>query len=627
MALATFQSTNFQVQYESTDYTQDELLILQPVAQALPNECEPDYATLCGWFGIPVGEGFGPGNRTVVTLTKNVRGASNTGYSPNNSQMSVNPNLGGSADFVQSLFVAEMIEILMRYTGGNWDPLNSGGEGLSRVAAEILHPMSAPATKDNNVNAWLAFDPTQDPTSAKADTEYRKDWISVNFTGGDLRVGGFVPGDQDSYSFGCAMLFTYYLKDQRGYTMAEIVQNGMQTLGGTYQQLTKANSTGYAPFKRLLDANFPLANPASTTDDPFPLPFIPGDAALDDPPAFDVEFYLHHYPDLWAAFGDNPAAARQHWRTQGLPNEGRRGSREFDVQFYLTHYADLQNVFGTNYALALDHWLKVGLPNEARRGSREFDVQFYLSRYADLQNAFGTDYVAALNHWRKLGLQNEGRRGSREFDVQAYLSIYGDLQNAFGKNFTAALDHWINLGLPNEGRRGCREFEVKSYLNHYVDLQNAFGTNYTAALDHWISPGLPNEGRRGSREFDVQFYLNRYADLQNAFGKNFTAALDHFIRQGLPQEGRAGALEVDVTFYLGNYPDLQNAFGGNFPSAIDHWISLGLPVEGRRAALKFDVQFYLAKYPDLQAAFGNDFAAAFDHWVRIGISEGRQGAP
>ena len=104
MALATFQSTNFQVQYESTDYTQDELLILQPLAQALPNECEPDYATLCGWFGIPVGEGFGPGNRTVVTLTKAVRGASNTGYSSNNSQMAVNPNLGGSADSVQSFF-------------------------------------------------------------------------------------------------------------------------------------------------------------------------------------------------------------------------------------------------------------------------------------------------------------------------------------------------------------------------------------------------------------------------------------------------------------------------------------------------------------------------------------------
>src|SRR5262249_27090897 len=161
-----------------------------------------------------------------------------------------------------SLFAAEMIEILMTFKG-NWDPLNSAGEGLSRVAADILHPISAPTTKDNNVNAWLASDPTKDPTSAKADSEFRKDWISVNFTGGQLKAGGFVPGDQDSYSFGCAMLFIFYLKDQLGYTMSEIVQYGTGTLDGTYRSLTKASTGGFTPFKRLLDFNFPPNNAAS----------------------------------------------------------------------------------------------------------------------------------------------------------------------------------------------------------------------------------------------------------------------------------------------------------------------------------------------------------------------------
>jgi len=63
-----------------------------------------------------------------------------------------------------------------------------------------------------------------------------------------------------------------------------------------------------------------------------------------------------------AAFGNDPVAACNHWLTQGLPQESRRGSRVFDVQFYLSHFVDLKNAFGTNYAAAVDHWLSQGLP-------------------------------------------------------------------------------------------------------------------------------------------------------------------------------------------------------------------------------------------------------------------------
>ena len=218
---------------------------------------------------------------------------------------------------------------------------------------------------------------------------------------------------------------------------------------------------------------------------------------VDDARVFNADFYLHHYPDLLAAFGNDPAAARNHWLTQGLPQEGRRGSRVFDVQFYLSHFADLKNAFGTNFTAAVDHWLNQGLPNEGRRGSREFDVQFYLSRYVDLKNAFGT-------------------------------------------NFTAAVDHWLNQGLPNEGRAGANEVDVTYYLNNYIDLKTAFGTNYPNAIDHWLSQGLPNEGRRGSLEFDVLYYLATYPDLQAAFGNNYTAAFDHWVTTGI-LEGRKGA--------------------------------------------------------------------------------------
>jgi microsomal dipeptidase-like Zn-dependent dipeptidase/uncharacterized protein YaeQ len=219
--------------------------------------------------------------------------------------------------------------------------------------------------------------------------------------------------------------------------------------------------------------------------------------ALTDPRVFDAAFYLSYYSDIRAAYGNDAVAALGHWLNQGLPKEGRRGSRTFDVQFYLGHYADLQAAFGRNYTAALDHWINTGLPKEGRRGSREFDVQFYLANYADLRSAFGPNYATALDHWINTGLPREGRRGSREFDVQFYLAHYADLQSAFGTNYATALDHWINPGLPKEGRRGAMDFDVQYYLASYPDLKAAFGTNYTAALDHWINHGI-SEGRKGA---------------------------------------------------------------------------------------------------------------------------------
>src|SRR5260370_33624040 len=100
MALMIFQSSNFQVQFESTDFSPAELQIVQPRAAALPGTFETDFATLCGWFGIPVGKGFGPSNRVIVTLNKTIRGASNGGYNTNKPSITVDVNLGGTVDSV-----------------------------------------------------------------------------------------------------------------------------------------------------------------------------------------------------------------------------------------------------------------------------------------------------------------------------------------------------------------------------------------------------------------------------------------------------------------------------------------------------------------------------------------------
>jgi hypothetical protein len=272
MALWVSLSGNFQVQFESSDFSPDELPKLEQRLQELPQAFEADFAILRDWFGIPFGEGFGPENRVIVTLSKTIRGASNNGYSKNNPRMTVNANLGGTFDSVVSLFVAEMIEIFMGYPGKwNWRAGDSGGEGLSRVAADLLHPQSAPKSADNNVNAWLASDPTTDPTAAVADSEFRKDWVSANFTGGPLKAGGNVAGDGDSYSFGCSMLFINYLRDQLGYSMAQIARHGTGTLDGTYRAISHASISGFPQFRRLLEVHFPGPGSKSSSDNPFPL--------------------------------------------------------------------------------------------------------------------------------------------------------------------------------------------------------------------------------------------------------------------------------------------------------------------------------------------------------------------
>ena len=254
-----------------------------------------------------------------------------------------------------------------------------------------------------------------------------------------------------------------------------------------------------------------------------------------DPRAFDAAFYLSLYSDLRAAFGTDTARARQHWVTQGLPVEGRRGSREFDVRSYQATYPDA----GSSYAAALQHWLTAGI-TAGRRGSPDFDVAFYLARHDDLKALFGANNGAALDHWITRGLPGEGRRGTREFDVQFYLAQYADLRTAYGADYVRATKHWMYTGLPYEGRRGSREVDVRHYLANHADLSAAYGTNYRAAMGHWLKYGL-KEGRRASQAFSVKYYLQTYADVQALFGpSNYQGAFDHWVTLGF-SEGRSGA--------------------------------------------------------------------------------------
>jgi len=260
-------TNNFVIDYDPADFPGPaKQALVKRGGAAIALVCEQDFTTLCGWFRIPVNQGFGPANRIRVTITSQGRGAANEGYSKNGSKIQVTLTEDTSDQSLDALFVAELIEVLMSYTGF----LSAGdsyGEGISRVAALLLHPTAA---FSNNVNAWLQTDPTRDCTSAVADSAFRKDWVTHSFTGGALRSGGHVPGDQDSYSTGCAVLFINYLQYQLEFTIDEIIQNHAGSLGATYQKLTNGGLSGFRLFRDFVDAHF--APPPARSDQPFPLP-------------------------------------------------------------------------------------------------------------------------------------------------------------------------------------------------------------------------------------------------------------------------------------------------------------------------------------------------------------------
>jgi len=246
------QTNHFTIQYQDT-YA-DSLRR----AQALQNRVESDFAKLLNWFGISAG--FGPTNRVTLSVDKDSL-ARNYGYKKDGTTfVRMDPFQGATDqaladDAVRALFVAEIVEVLMDYnnqTNGKttWAPSGSDGEGLSRVCAALLYPnpyYSSNFLKGPFVNGWIS-------------SPGRNDWI-----------GKTESSDTDVDSFGCSILFIYYLHTQLGHSMNAIITNGGATPELTYQNLT-GNTGGYAALVQLISPYFPLLTQTSLkTDNPFPL--------------------------------------------------------------------------------------------------------------------------------------------------------------------------------------------------------------------------------------------------------------------------------------------------------------------------------------------------------------------
>jgi hypothetical protein len=246
------QTQHFVIKYETT------LAHAERRAASLLANCEKKYQTLYQLFGytedILTASKTGPYEIHVVTDTQ----AHNFGYNPKGGLITVDSLEGATDqalgdDGALALFVAEFAEIIMSYQnyGGStkgWDPNASNGEGLSRFCASLLHPDSyyTVLKPGSDVNTWLQ-------------STARNDWISKN----ELK-------DSDDDSYGCSVLFLYYLYAQLGYNVVDILKASLPTLEEVFQSLTK-RSGGYAEFTGFLSKYLPIGStPQQYTDNPFP---------------------------------------------------------------------------------------------------------------------------------------------------------------------------------------------------------------------------------------------------------------------------------------------------------------------------------------------------------------------
>lgn len=164
-------------------------------------------------------------------------------------------------EFPQRVFVAELVEILMAFTGYGWNPGYSNGEALSGISGALLHPYGYYDTNQGpRVNQWL--------------NGGRPDFI-----------GKTDPTDQNFVSFGCGILFINYLVHQLGRDLKSVIRAGGDTLAETYHRLTgKPASSAFDTFIKLIDAHAdPKGQTFAALDNIFPLYDLPRRSVSLDP--------------------------------------------------------------------------------------------------------------------------------------------------------------------------------------------------------------------------------------------------------------------------------------------------------------------------------------------------------
>jgi hypothetical protein len=216
------------------------------LGQALAATAERDFATMTFWFS-----GAAPSGPIDTKINVGSGGASNDNVN------NINLRLGATGDFNLARFtlVAEVMEIFMAKNPFGWKPGDSSGEGLSQLGAFTIYPDQLGDL--NGPQVWL--DTSISPTTAKPS---RPDFVNKT----EAFDGNFI-------SFGCALLFLYFLRSQLGFSMKAIVSAHSSTLEGVYANLTKDHGA-FPMFTNLLERAFPSGTPCGLVGsaDPFPLP-------------------------------------------------------------------------------------------------------------------------------------------------------------------------------------------------------------------------------------------------------------------------------------------------------------------------------------------------------------------
>jgi hypothetical protein len=208
------------------------------LGRALAATAEQDYDTISSWFGglRPDGVPFD----VKINLP--------TGGANNDNVKNINLKLGATSNFNLARFVlvAETIEIFMAAVPFGWHPGDSSGEGLSQAAGFTLYPDQVQIL--NGPQVWL--------------DSSRPDFVSKTD-----------PTDSNPVSFGCALLFIYYLRSQLGFNMKPIVGRPGNSLEGVYIQLTQDRGA-FQTFSAILESKFPAGQTSKLagSTNPFPLP-------------------------------------------------------------------------------------------------------------------------------------------------------------------------------------------------------------------------------------------------------------------------------------------------------------------------------------------------------------------
>lgn len=216
------------------------------LGKALADTAERDFARMEFWFS-----GAAPSGPIDTKINLALGGASNDNVN------NINLRLGATANFVfaRSTLVAEVMEIFMATNPFGWKPGDNSGEGLSQLGAFTIYPDQRGVL--NGPQIWL--DTSISPTPAKPS---RPDFVNKT----EAFDGNFI-------SFGCALLFLYFLRSQLGFSMKAVVSAHASTLEGVYANLTKDHGA-FPTFTNLLERAFPSGKPCGLVGsaDPFPLP-------------------------------------------------------------------------------------------------------------------------------------------------------------------------------------------------------------------------------------------------------------------------------------------------------------------------------------------------------------------